>query len=672
MTEIERARRYIEATPGAISGSDGHKQTISLACSLVKTYPSLSEEQVFLLLKDYNSKCLPPWKDSEIQHKVNEAFKLTPVRDGGPINGSATHHYHPSAEPKPDIVRGRYTFGTGTKQVELPREIPDGARVLMRQCFKPGEGIRLVDANLDDDGSERVHAGVTLTYEQWMERLNKSDGDPNKFLKKAGEPGIFCAINPLKVGGTKDTDVLAFRHALIEFDDLPKEQQWTLYRKSNLPCAAVIDSGGRSLHAWVKVDAKSRDEYNERVRMIYDHFADYKPDIKNRNPSRLSRFVNCARLGSRQRLLAVGIGTSNFDEWAADKQLDGLGNPLGVEELLAFEPENDPNNLIGQRWLCKGGSAMLVGPSGIGKSSLAAQMAVCWSLGQGFAGIKPVKPLKSMVIQAENDDGDLAEMIQGVLKGMDIDIWSEELDTLKENILFIRNSIHTGKMFTDVLSRLIERHHPDIVWIDPLLSFIGADISKQEVCSTFLRNWLNPISERTGVVFMCVHHTGKPPKDAKQQQGWTSNDFAYLGIGSSELVNWARAVCVLRQLPNDDFELKLAKRGKRAGAIDLDSKHTNSVYLKHADKGIQWIQTEPPEETQSKNDTPKSSPGPAPKTFDYTRFYESIQGESFPSITELVKRACLFSDMKRSSVYSKVIPLLKERMKQDDKGAWTL
>jgi hypothetical protein len=37
--------------------------------------------------------------------------------------------------------------------------------------------------------------------------------------------------------------------------------------------------------------------------------------------------------------------------------------------------------------------------------------------------------------------------------------------------------------------RLIAKHKPDLVWIDPLLSYIGDDISKQSVCSQFLRNW---------------------------------------------------------------------------------------------------------------------------------------------------------------------------------------
>lgn len=44
------------------------------------------------------------------------------------------------------------------------------------------------------------------------------------------------------------------------------------------------------------------------------------------------------------------------------------------------------------------------------------QLAVMWALGQPVFNIKPVRPLKSLIIQAEKDIGDLAEMYQGVLK----------------------------------------------------------------------------------------------------------------------------------------------------------------------------------------------------------------------------------------------------------------
>ena len=55
--------------------------------------------------------------------------------------------------------------------------------------------------------------------------------------------------------GCKNSDVEEFRHCLIESDSLPKEEQLRKIRELNLPCSALVDSGGKSIHAIVKIDA---------------------------------------------------------------------------------------------------------------------------------------------------------------------------------------------------------------------------------------------------------------------------------------------------------------------------------------------------------------------------------------------------------------------------------
>jgi hypothetical protein len=51
----------------------------------------------------------------------------------------------------------------------------------------------------------------------------------------------------------------------------------------------------------------------------------------------------------------------------------------GVPLMTLAEREIDPeNNLLGNRYLCRGGIMFFVGPSGIGKSSVSAQEDICW------------------------------------------------------------------------------------------------------------------------------------------------------------------------------------------------------------------------------------------------------------------------------------------------------
>lgn len=511
-----------------------------------------------------------------------------------------------SSETKPvSSKKIRYVLRSDAKQ-PIPDEIEDGARKLIRAAFREGEGVRIVHAGLNDEGDEVPSAGLSFTREDWLRRLDAKDGHVNDgrgIFSHSGNPGVYVAINPIQPGETKDSAITDFRHALLEFDDLDIETQWAIYRDSDLPITAVIHSGKRSLHAWVRVDAKDRREYDERVAEIYDHFADYRPDVKNKNPGRLSRLAGCVRFDSRQRLLALDIGKASFSEWMAGRALDGVGEPLTIDDLLTFDASADPNSILGERYLCKGGALVLVAPSGVGKSTLATQFAFTWALGIPAFGIAPARPLRSLILQAENDAGDIAEQVQGAIEGIGINPAEnpQQFATLRENVVYVRDTIHTADAFCSVVAKLVDRHRPDIVWIDPLLSFLGGDVSKQEVCSRFLRNGLNPIAEATGVVFVVIHHTGKPPKDAKSMSNWTSSDYAYLGSGSSEITNWARAVMVLQQV-NDDglFSLMLSKRGGRAGATDTQGKTTTRVFLRHGAVGIRWEQvSEPPPEEKA-------------------------------------------------------------------------
>jgi hypothetical protein len=74
LTFNERLERYIAATPGAIAGQRGHDRTFALACSLVNGF-ALDQEQAIRWMSLYNEKCQPKWSDTELLHKVNDAFR---------------------------------------------------------------------------------------------------------------------------------------------------------------------------------------------------------------------------------------------------------------------------------------------------------------------------------------------------------------------------------------------------------------------------------------------------------------------------------------------------------------------------------------------------------------------------------------------------------------------
>jgi putative DNA primase/helicase len=69
---IERARRYIAKMPPAVSGQNGHTQTFLVAEFLVRGF-DLGIDQARPLLHEYNARCLPPWTDAELEHKLRQA-----------------------------------------------------------------------------------------------------------------------------------------------------------------------------------------------------------------------------------------------------------------------------------------------------------------------------------------------------------------------------------------------------------------------------------------------------------------------------------------------------------------------------------------------------------------------------------------------------------------------
>jgi hypothetical protein len=324
-------------------------------------------------------------------------------------------------------------------------------------------------------------------------------------------------------------------------------------------------------------------------------------------------------------------GHKDANDWIREDQpsheevftqaIDMAKNPIlkkvrTVKDLMGYNLVDDTNALIGykRRFLSKGGSWVWIAPSGVGKSTLLADFCIHAASGMDWHGITFRKPMKTLVVQAENDEGDMAEMMAGALltrknagkKNKDAEKeFKEFLKLINKNYLFHQETEKIGQKFCQWLEEIIRETKVDLICVDPLLSYVGDDISLQKVASQFLRNWLQPILERTGVILVVLHHTGKPMKDAtKSTKGWSESDFSYMGLGSSEMVNWARAVSVIIPTQQEGtFLLKNTKRGKRACMKDMKGDFTKEIHIRHGDEteGLTWIQThyEAPEEEES-------------------------------------------------------------------------
>jgi hypothetical protein len=85
----DRARKYIAQMPSAVSGQGGHDATFAVAMALIHGF-ALSETNAWPILLKYNARCLPPWSERELRHKLSEAGKLScPSKPRGHLLGGA-------------------------------------------------------------------------------------------------------------------------------------------------------------------------------------------------------------------------------------------------------------------------------------------------------------------------------------------------------------------------------------------------------------------------------------------------------------------------------------------------------------------------------------------------------------------------------------------------------
>jgi RecA-family ATPase len=582
-SNIDRARAWLRNTPGAVSGQGGHNTTFAVATALVHGF-ELSRSDAEMLLSEYNAKCVPPWKPNELAHKVNQAMTVTHDKPKGWLLSAQS---------------GTPVSTTGKFIVQKIQAIPQPecrftTIDFLKACFEPDEVVCICnDIICDEEGKGRpASKGTFLKRDEWIE---KHFTPPISSMWNGPDSrGAYVRVNPCLDESGSDSGVSAFRHVLVEMDDKTKDEQWTILKESKLPLSVVIDSGGKSLHGWVRVEAANKEEWNERRDVVYRHLEALGIDPKNKNASRFSRLAGVMRDGKEQRLVAINVGVVNWDAFTDYLESQDMPQEFTLQSIIDYDPENDPDNLIGDRWIRRGSSVLFVGQSGCGKSSMAFYQGLRWAIGSDWFGCQPVRPLKVAYVQAENDIADQHDALKGAAQMVFGSDWQNGLR--RADMLFFREAVRTGAEFTTMLRRLIRKTKVDIVYIDPLLSYIGGNPSDIEVCANFTRHLLQPIMMETGVVIVLVHHFPKPKgKDEKPE---SVADMAYSGFGSSDLTNWAREVIVLKEVGFNQprrFMLGMAKRGDRSGLKDKNGNKTGSIVIQRGVGTISWDYA-PPEQ----------------------------------------------------------------------------
>ncbi len=287
--------------------------------------------------------------------------------------------------------------------------------------------------------------------------------------------------------------------------------------------------------------------------------------------------------------IVSGEGFSAFDNamQSVEKLRESaarIAPPRALMDIESCTLESE-KTILGCRFLCVGGSMLFVGPSGIGKSSASVQQDLLWALGREAFGIRPQRPLRILCIQAENDDGDLVEMREGVCSGLRLS--DEDREAVRHRVFYETDCGRTGAEFlTYVDSRLCSGKF-DLLRIDPFMAYLGADVSDAESTAAFLRKGLNPILAKRAVACVLNHHT--PKVTNRDTSGWRGSDWMYAGAGSADVTNWARAILVIdpTHAPHV-FRFIAAKRGGRIGWVTEKGVRETMRHYCHASDGLYW------------------------------------------------------------------------------------
>jgi P4 family phage/plasmid primase-like protien len=89
----ERARRYARTIDPAISGQHGHDKTFYAACKIGPGFDLPRDLALRIIAEEYNPRCQPPWSQSELEHKIDDAYANESERgrllNAEPQNGNA-------------------------------------------------------------------------------------------------------------------------------------------------------------------------------------------------------------------------------------------------------------------------------------------------------------------------------------------------------------------------------------------------------------------------------------------------------------------------------------------------------------------------------------------------------------------------------------------------------
>lgn len=365
------------------------------------------------------------------------------------------------------------------------------------------------------------------TAGELIELLSKSNGDIGSVLGDYDpKAGAWIRFNPLNGQGVRNSDVTEFRYALVESDDMELDKQNALLHELELPIAALVYSGGKSIHAIVKVDAADYDEYRKRVDYLYDvcRKNGLNVDTQDRNPSRLSRLPGVLRGDEKQFLMETNVGKKDWNEWHEwiESVNDDLPDPEPLTDTFDNLPELAPPLIDGV--LRQGHKMLIAGPSKAGKSFALIEMVIAIAEGRKWLEWDCTQG-KVLYVNLELDRASALHRFKDVYSALgyepnnikNIDIWNLR-----------GHSVPMDKLAPKLIRRSLKKNYIAVI-IDPIYKVLTGDENSADQMAHFTNQFDKVATELGCAVIYCHHHSkgaqgGKKSMDRASGSGVFARD----------------------------------------------------------------------------------------------------------------------------------------------------
>lgn len=498
-----------------------------------------------LQVEGYTASDWDSWSSSDPRHRPGECFQKWTGFEGSGITGATitqmakdngwtpkgkkeSHELDWNDEIAGDdyrIVDKNWIEGMEIQEPTFWNPVQELTRYL-ETLFDVSENVGYVTTTWQtEDGKHLPTKGnYDRTAGELIQLLSESNGDLGMvFGDYNPEAGAWIRFNPLDGKGVKNDNVTEYKYALVESDTMDLDKQNAIMRELELPIAAMVFSGKKSIHAIVKVDAANYDEYRKRVDYLYDICKKngLNIDNQNRNPSRLSRMPGVERDGKKQFIIDTHIGQASWDEWHEwiEGINDDLPDPESLTDFWNDMPDKAPPLIEGL--LRQGHKMLMAGPSKAGKSFALIGLSIAIAEGKQWLGFNCTKG-KILYVNLELDRASALHRFKDVYNAhgwqannlANIDIWNLR-----------GKSVPMDKLAPKLIRRAAKENYIAVI-IDPIYKVLTGDENSADQMAHFT-NQFDKIATELGCGVIYCHHHSKGTQGGKKSMDRASGSGVF-------------------------------------------------------------------------------------------------------------------------------------------------